>query len=205
MSNGTINLEISFCAPYVTNSLRRRLINPSCASARKWQAPRAETSTRPGVTPGPKIEAISPATRIIETFHVLDNLQHDVILGETLLATVDVYNQHHGNFRVREDRSASFIAIGRKKKVKEGNGHRRPAPTEEQQFNNDFSNECDRYEKDMQEIEDGQLCGTIPEEMVSVKKDQVRQIHLTWLRERRTLLDRYYPGYYEKKVPQEMG
>jgi hypothetical protein len=205
MTNGTTNLELSFCAPYLSNSLARQLINPSCAPTIKGQTPNAQTSAQSGIAPDRKIEAISPTTRIIETFHVVDNLQYDVILGETLLAIVDAYNQHNDNFRVRESRPTSLIAVGRKKKTGEGSGKKRAALTEEQQFNNDFSNECDRCEKETQEIEDGQLCGMIPEEMVSVRKDQVRQTHLTWLREHRELLERFYPSYYEKMVPQEMG
>jgi hypothetical protein len=205
MTNGTINLELSFRAPYLSNCFAWRLINPSCAPATKGQTPNAQTSAQSRIAPDQKIEVISPTTRIIETFHVLDNLQYDVILGETLLATVDAYNQHNDNFIVREGRPTSLIAVGRKKKTGEGSGKKRATLTEEQQFNNDFSNECDRYEKETQEIKDGQLYGTIPEEMVSVRKDQVRQTHLTWLREYRELLERFHPGYYEKMVPQEIG
>ena len=205
MTNGTINLEVSFCAPNFSDSFARRLIDPSCAPATKGRTSKAQRFAQPGIAPDPKIEAIAPTPRIIETFHVIGNLQYDVILGETLLATVDAYNQYNENFRVREGRPASLIAVGRKKKTGEGSGKKRAVLTEEQQFNNDFSNECDRYEKDTQEIEDGQLCGTIPEEMVSVRKDQVRQTRLAWLREHRELLERFHPGYYEKMVPQEMG
>jgi hypothetical protein len=205
MTNGTINLEVSFCAPHLFNSFACRLIDPPCASATKGQNSKARMFVQPGIAPDLKIEAISPTTIIIETFHVIDNLQYDVILGETLLATVDAYNKHNGNFKVRESRSASLIAVRRKKKTGEGSGQQRAGLTEEQQFNNHFSNECDRFEKEIQKIEDSQLCGTVPKEMVSVRKDQVRQTHLTWLREHRELLERFHPGYYEKMVPQEMG
>jgi hypothetical protein len=78
---------------------------------------------------------------------VLQNLRANVILEETLLATVDAYNQHSRGFVLSENTTQPCIGYGRVKKDREGAVQRREAPTEEGAMSDSTRLEDGRYEK----------------------------------------------------------
>jgi hypothetical protein len=155
--------------------------------------------------PADKKTDIQRNSQIRETFHVLAGLRYKAILGETLLATVDVYNQHTTKFGPLLGQECAGIAIFRRKKTGEGKTGSTLPLSPEQKFMDEFSLEHDRHLKEKEDIEERQRRGSISDEQAQVKILQADQEHLQWLRTFRELLDRYYPGYYERNVPQEIG
>ena len=143
--------------------------------------------------------------QIQETFYVLAELNYEVILGETLLATVDAYNQHTTKFRLLWGRGRAGVAIFRRKKAGEGKTGSTPPLTPEQKFFDEFSLEYDRHRKEKENIEERQRQGYISDEQAQVRILQADQERLQWLTKFRELLERYYPGYYERNVPQEIA
>ncbi|PMD66986.1 uncharacterized protein K444DRAFT_658166 [Hyaloscypha bicolor E] len=144
-------------------------------------------------------------SQIRETFHVLATLRYEAILGETLLATVDVYNQHTAKFSLVLGQECAGIAIFRRKKTGEGKTGSTLPLSPEQKFMDEFSLEYDRHLKEKGDIEERQRRGSISDEQAQVRILQADQEHLQWLRKFRELLERYYPGYYERNVPQEIA
>ena len=136
---------------------------------------------------------------------MLAGLRYKAILGETLLATFDVYNQHTTKFGPLLGRECAGIAIFRRKKTGEGKTGSTLPLSPEQKFMDEFSLEYDRHLKEKEDIEERQRRGSISDEQAQVKILQADQEHLQWLRTFRELLDRYYPGYYERNVPQEIA
>jgi hypothetical protein len=136
---------------------------------------------------------------------VLATLRYEAILGETFLATVDVYNQHTAKFSLVLGRECAGIAIFRRKKTGEGKTGSTLPLSPEQKFMDEFSLEYDRHLKEKGDIEERQRRGSISDEQAQVRILQADQEHLQWLRKFRELLERYYPGYYERNVPQEIA
>jgi hypothetical protein len=141
------------------------------------------------VSTGPASSAkgatISRHSNITEPFHVIDDLHHDVILGETLPAAVDAYNQHADNIQHSDVDAGWLIAIGRKKKSGEGKGKFRPSMDEEQRFRDDFSLDWDRHTKQEEVIEDQLRQKRITEEQSRIKHYEEYQSHPDWLRTHR--------------------
>jgi hypothetical protein len=186
-TEGTIQLSVSFFPPKESNSTIYELIESS-----------NKTITHK------KIE-IQRNSQILEIFHVLANLNYKVVLGETLLTTVDAYNQHATKFDLLSRRGCAGVAIFRRKKAGEGKTGSALPLTPEQKFMDEFSLEHDRHLKEKENIEEGQRRGSISDDQARIKIFQADRDHLQWLRKSRELLERYYPGYYERNVPQEIA
>ncbi|KAE9375348.1 hypothetical protein N431DRAFT_402782 [Stipitochalara longipes BDJ] len=186
-TEGAIQVSISFASPKESNSTVYELIESS--------EKRTSTSKR---------TEIQGNYQIRETFYVLAELNYEVILGETLLATVDAYTQHTTKFSLLSGGIHSCVAIFRRKKAGEGKTDPTLPLTAEQKFVDEFSLEDDRYRKEKENIEERQKRGAISDEQAKVKNFQADQDHLQWLKNSRDLLQRYYPGYYERNVLQEI-
>jgi hypothetical protein len=199
-TEGIIPISVSFFSPEESNATVYELVESSNKEA----------------TADEKTD-IQRNSQIREAFHVLAGLRYKAILGETLLATVDVYNQHTTKFGPLLGRECAGIAIFRRKKTGEGKtifrrkktGEGKTGSTlplsPEQKFMDEFSLEHDRHLKKKEDIEEKHRRGSISDEQAQVKILQADQEHLQWLRTFRELLDRYYPGYYERNVPQEIA
>ncbi|RFU33051.1 hypothetical protein B7463_g3288, partial [Scytalidium lignicola] len=171
---GTIQLTVSFCPPKETNGVLK-LIESSGSSANK--------------TPARGIKALQSNINIIEPFHIIKDLSYDVILGETILTTVDAYNQHSSGFSTPEKRKEGCIAIARKKKPGEGTQHPKTLRNPEQKFRDKFSLEYDRYQREKESHEDERLHGRISDKEAQIKCSQTDQNHLEWLRMHREPLE----------------
>jgi len=143
--------------------------------------------------------------RVIERFYVVDDLICDIILCETLLFTIEAYTKHSNRFSTSEDQKKSCIALGRTKKAGEGSKRPRPMRSEEYIFKDNLTNELDRYEKEIEEVENLFSLGLTGADERQASKIRAEQSHLQWLRDHHELLERYCPGYYEKHVPQEVS
>ena len=187
-TEGTVHLVISFCPPSECHSSPHRLVESSDT-----------------IVLAAKTGSIGKKSSIVEPFHIINNLEFDLILGETLLATVDAYTQHDGNFEASEVRQTSWIAIFKRKARGEGKRHASVPLTPEQKFKDDFSVEEDRYTREKEDVEDKQRQGLISIEEARSMNFQACQRHTQWLAEHRGLLDIYHPGYYDKVVPQEIA
>jgi hypothetical protein len=185
-TQGTVDITVSFSDPVKSQP-------PVCRLVESHPGPKSNVGTG----------KIGSNYRVSERFYIIGDLRQDVILGETLLSTVDAYNQHAGNFRAATG-TDRWIAIGRKKKIGEGNGNPKPPLNEELQFKDDFSCEYDRVQREMEQIESQGRRLEISEELAIWRKQQVSETHIVWIRKNREHLDRYYAGYYEKNVPQEL-
>jgi len=187
-TEGIIQLSVSFFSPKESNSTVYELVE----------------SFNKEATADEKTD-IQRNSQIRETFHVLAGLRYEAILGETLLATVDVYSQHTTKFGPLLGRECAGIAIFRRKKTGEGKTGSTLPLSPEQKFMDEFSLEHDRHLKEKEDIEERQRRGSISDEQTQVNILQADQEHFQWLRTFRELLDRYYPGYYERNVPQEIA
>ncbi|KAE9376061.1 hypothetical protein N431DRAFT_334812 [Stipitochalara longipes BDJ] len=188
MTDGSIQLTVSFCAPETSSSAVYKLVAPSRGG---------------GSTHGE--ELVHQRSKIIDTFYIVEHLDYDAILGETLLATVDIYNRHQARFHASVVTERSCISIARKKRAKEGKTSLRLPLTQQQKFMDDFDLEYDRHSIEKDDIEKEMRQGLISEEQAKIKIYHADQYHLQWLHSNREHLDEYYPGYYEKHVPQEIA
>jgi hypothetical protein len=185
-TEGTIQLSASFFPPKESNSIVYELV---------------ESSNKKTTTHG-KTE-IQRDSQILETFHVLTELTHKAILGETLLTTVDAYNQHTTKFGLLWGPELACVAIFRRKKAGEGKTSPVLPLTPEQKFMDELSLEHDRHLQEKENIEERQRRGSISDDQARVMIFQADRDHLQWFKKRRELLERYYPGYYERNIPQE--
>jgi hypothetical protein len=188
MTDGSIQLTVSFCAPEKSSSAVYKLVAPSRGG---------------GSTHGE--ELVHQGSKIIDTFYIVEHLDYDAILGETLLATVDAYNRHQARFHASVVTERSCISIARKKRAKEGKTSLRLPLTRQQKFMDDFDLEYDRHSIEKDDIEKEIRQGLISEEQAKIKTYHADQYHLQWLHSNREHLDEYYPGYYEKHIPQEIA
>ncbi|KAE9364412.1 hypothetical protein N431DRAFT_431296 [Stipitochalara longipes BDJ] len=187
-TEGSIQIVVSFCPPTECHSSPHKLVGTLKESASIFGT---------GV--------LGKQTSIVEPFHIIDDLDFDIILGETLLASVAAYTQHKPNFTRSEAPDTSATAICKKRCPKEGKTHTGPLLTPEQRFRDDFSIEYDRWTKEQEDIENKRLRGQVAATEGTIIQDQVKQRHIQWLREHRELLELHYPGYFEKIAPQEVG
>lgn len=187
-TEGTVHLVISFCPPSECHPSLHRIVESSDQIVST-----AETGL------------IGKKSSIVEPFHIVNNLEFDLILGETLLATVDAYTQHDGNFEPSDARETSWIAIFKRKARGEGKSHASIPLTPEQKFKDDFSVEEDRYTREKEDVEDKERRGLISTEEARIMNFQACQRHTQWLTEHRGLLDIYHPGYYDRVVPQDIA
>jgi hypothetical protein len=188
MTEGTIQLTVSFSEPKAGNSIVHKLVESSG-----------------GRTSSHGEGLLHWKSKMIDTFYILRDLSYDAVLGETLLATIDAYNQHPATFRVSGMTEHSCIAIARRKKAKEGNAGTAIPLTPEQKFMDEFSLEHDRLLNVKGDIEERVRRGLVSEEQARARNFQADQDHLQWLNRNRELLEQYYPGYYNKHVPQEIA
>ncbi|KAN0099500.1 hypothetical protein V8E51_013275 [Hyaloscypha variabilis] len=168
-------------------------------------SPRKLVETRNTSVPTLGSRAVGKKTSIIEPFHIIHDLEFDVILGETLLASVVAYTQHEPNSLRTEAPESSAMAICKKRCPKEGTTRTGPPLTLEQRFKDDFSIEYDRYTKEQEELDDRRNRGLITARQRTLMQNQAHQRHIQWLRENRDLLELYHPGYFEKIAPQEIA
>jgi hypothetical protein len=187
-TEGTVDLVISFCPPSECHPSPHKLVEPLETSA-----PTLQTGF------------VEKKTSIVETFHLISDLGFDVVLGETLLASVAAYTQHDLNFVRSKAHKISSMAVCKKRARKEGKNYTVPALTPEQRFEDNFSIEYDRYTGEQNDIADKSTHGLITTMQATVMKSQSNQRHIQWLRERRDLLELYHPGYFEKVAPQEVA
>lgn len=186
-TKGTVILSVSFFPSKESNSTVYELV---------------ESSHKKTITH--EKTGIQQNSQIRETFHVLENLKYKVILGETLLTTIDAYNQHTTKFSLSWRRKRASIAIFRRKKAAEGGKSCALPLTPKQKFMDEFSLESDRHLNEKENIEASLRQGSISEDQARVRICQAGRDHLQWLRDSRELLERHYPGYYERNVPQEI-
>jgi hypothetical protein len=182
---GTIQLSVSFFPPKESNSIVYELV---------------ESSYEKTIT-HEKTE-IQRNSQILETFHVLAKVNPKVILGETLLTTVDAYHQHTTNFGLSRRRERAGVAIFRVKKGGEGKKGSTLPLDPKQKFMDDFSLEHDRHLKRKESIEESQQRGSISDDQARVKIVENDRNHFRWFRNNHELLKRFYPGFYERNVPQ---
>jgi len=143
---------------------------------------------------------------ISEPFYIIQGLRHDVILGETLLATVDAYNQHARNFKTSSrsrDNTTSIAPIWEKKK-KEGRKQTHPACSKEEQFKDNLDVQLDIYEKKMVDINKKQTKGELLHEQAEYERACAKHARDTWMWENKELMDQIFPGDYEKHVYETM-
>ncbi|KAH6718364.1 hypothetical protein BKA61DRAFT_670787 [Leptodontidium sp. MPI-SDFR-AT-0119] len=144
-------------------------------------------------------------SRIIETFHIVPDLEENVILCETLLATVDAFNQHRGNFVSSKRSRFSRISVGKEKKGKERKTvvHTDIPEDNSARFDNCYNNANDCYENKLAKINESVLYGEIEESLVPALKDRTYELFLSWARQNKDRFDRFRPGFYEQKFGQE--
>ena len=98
-----------------------------------------------------KSVSAKPLSIVIETFHVFNNLEHDIILGETVLAVLDAYRQHASQFGT-SFRQQPCVAIGIRRKAGEGFAKRHTPVTDEARLREEFSKQSDLHLKRIKEI-----------------------------------------------------
>ncbi|KAH9209296.1 hypothetical protein DL95DRAFT_477643 [Leptodontidium sp. 2 PMI_412] len=153
----------------------------------------------------PDLGCVPANSRIIKTFHIVPDLEENVILCETLLATVDAFNQHRGNFVSSKRSRFSRISVGKEKKGKERKTvvHTDIPEDNSARFDNCYNNANDCYENKLAKINESVLYGEIEESLVPALKDRAYELFLSWARQNKDRFDRFRPGFYEQKFGQE--
>lgn len=187
-TEGTIQFSVSFSSPKERNPIVYELVESSNKRILSHEN-----------------REIQPNSQFRETFHVLAGLEHEVILGETLLTTVDVYQRHTDNFSSSEKQEPEYVAIARVKKGGEGKkGCARPLDAE-RKFHDEYSLETDRHLEEKEAIEGKLTRGYISDNQARVKLDQNDRQHVLWVMNNEVPMKLYCPGFYEKIVPQELA
>ncbi|KAE8440626.1 hypothetical protein EG329_007010 [Mollisiaceae sp. DMI_Dod_QoI] len=181
-TDGTIEVTISFCEPASCTGPIHVLENSKTGKSRAG--------------------SVSMATsRIKETFHVLNGLTFDVILGETLLSSVDAYVNHKNNFSLLTIGLPQLLAPTRIKRRGEGSRSQRPALTPRQALDNDFQAEQSRYQAQLDDIE-ARLTRGYGFVELSTARLQVDASHMLWWTTNRPRLEEHYTAaWYEENVP----
>lgn len=115
----------------------------------------------------------------------MPDLEENVILCETLLATVDAFNQHRGNFVSSKRSRFSRISVGKEKKGKERKTvvHTDIPEDNSARFDNCYNNANDCYENKLAKINESVLYGEIEESLVPALKDRAYELFLSWARQ----------------------
>ncbi|PVH68596.1 hypothetical protein DL98DRAFT_630179 [Cadophora sp. DSE1049] len=199
-TSGTVRLTVSFHEPAQCLPVTHELLERSSFGS---------SQPDPGCVP--------TNSRIIETFHIVPDLEENVILCETLLAAVDAFNQHRGNFVSSKRNEFSCISVGKEKKGKErkpggkrGKDRKTVVRTNipedsSARFDDCYNNANDCYENKLAKIDEGVLYGEIDESLAPALKDQAYELFLSWARQNRIRFDRFRPGFYEQKFGQEIS
>ncbi|PVH74914.1 hypothetical protein DL98DRAFT_575372 [Cadophora sp. DSE1049] len=187
-TRGSLRLTVSFEEPSKCSESARRLVEPSSAYLPRTDLP-----------PVPR------NTKVAEIFHIVDNLDHDVILCETLLSTLDAFNRYEMNFVSSRRSTFNCISVGKAKKGKERGtaSQMGPLPDTAARFTNDYNNASDSYEKESSKIDESFLYGAIPDEQVPARRARAYQVFLDWAGQNKARFDRFRPGFYEQKFPAE--
>ena len=187
-TEGSVQLVVSFCPLVECHPTPHKLV---------------ETSKIGAQTPGTGV--VGGKRSIVEPFHVIDDLEFDIILGETLLASVAAYTQHKSNFALVGAAEISAMAVCKKRCPKEGRTHTGPSITPKQRFQDDFFIGSDRYNKERGDVEDKRNRGLITAMQGAVLQNETNQRHIQWCRERQDLFELYDPKYLERIAPQEVA
>lgn len=185
-TQGTLRLTISFLEPSKCLTSTHELVAPALAG------PSQKT-----------VDRVPSNSRLLETFHIVEGLEQKVILCETLLATVDAFNQYRQNFVASTRDTFDYICVGKEKKGKERGTSVQIRPLEDtsERLTDDYNNASDTYEKEMTNIVDQLLNGEIEEENVPALKAHACGNFSAWARENKARFDRFRPGFYEQKFP----
>ena len=184
-TRGTIRLTISFHEPTKCLNSTHELVTTALAASshpERGQVPRN--------------------SRIMETFHIVEGLEQQVILCETLLATIDAFNQHRRNFALPTARDTfKCIAVGKEKKGKERKSKVQIGPLEDTaaRLADDYNIASDIYQKAIDGVDEQLLYGQIGQEQGFALKDQAKQVFFTWARENKPRFDHFWPGFYEQR------
>lgn len=151
----------------------------------------------------PERSRVPSNSRLIETFHIVEGLEPNVILCETLLATVDAFNQHRQNFVSSIRDTVDCVAVGKEKKGKERKQTVQVRPLEDTaaRLTDDYNNASDSYQKALDKIEDQLLGGEIEEGDVPTLQAHAYQAFLDWARQNKARFDRFRPNFLEQKFP----
>lgn len=181
---GSLALTVSFVEPSKCPGSAQQLVEPSSAFA-----------LRTNLLPVPR------NTKIIETFHIVDDLDHDIILCETLLSSLDAFNRYKKNFVSSRRSTFNCISVGKEKKGKERGTAPQMGPVEDTaaRFTDDYNNASDAYEKQTSKINVSFLYGEISNDQVPVRRAQAYQVFLEWARQNKARFDRFRPGFFEQK------
>jgi hypothetical protein len=184
---GRVDLTIRFSKPTQTRPLIYKLQNNTKQSPKLANA----------------VLRMSKDTVIVESFYVVNHLKHKVVLGETLLATVDAYNVLRESFSQSKKRKSSQIAVIRKCKK----GERRimasatratvVVQTDQEQFNEKFSVEIDRHAALLETINYKFKQQVIAEDQYRKELEDADKEHKSWAQANRDLLRQYCPRAYD--------
>jgi hypothetical protein len=142
-------------------------------------------------------------TVILESFYVVADLKYKVVLGETLLATVDAYNTLGDSFAQSRKRKSSEIAVIRK--CKKGEKRMMSSPyratvvvqTDQEQFNEKYSVETDRHEALLETINNKFIQRIITEDQYRKELEDANREHKSWAQANRDSLLQYCPRAYD--------
>jgi hypothetical protein len=146
---------------------------------------------------------MSKNTVVVDSFYVVDHLKHRVVLGETLLATVDAYNTLGKSFSQPKKGIASEIAVIRKCKKGEkrilSSAYRATvvAQTDQEQFNEKYSVETDRHGALLETINNKFIQRGITEDQYRKELEDANKEHKSWAQANRDLLRQYCPRAYD--------
>jgi hypothetical protein len=148
---------------------------------------------------------LKPISAVIVNFHVFENPGEDLLLSETILSAFDTYKKHADKFGpsiASNDSTEPVISIAGLRKPREGTRRHYAPLSEEQKFRNTFSAEGDRLEETKTDIKHRLLQGVISQDQGQALIDAAEAGLQDWARRNRQLLDRYFPGEYDKIIPQ---
>jgi hypothetical protein len=194
ITRGHIELTIAFCPPVECDLSTHRLVDLETLDG-NFQ----------NITSKVEICPIRRNSQFLERFYVVDDLIYDV---ETFLYTVKAYTEHAHSFitpRYKQGQETPCIAIGRRTKPGESMAPIRLPRTEKQALTDLISNASDAYEKEIEDADELLNAGLGDEEHIRTLKAKAKQNWVEFLTRNRELLERHFPGYYEKHVPQEIA
>jgi hypothetical protein len=150
--------------------------------------------------------SLPPTASLAEIFYVLDELDLDVVLGSSLLYSVNAYSQHTANFKAVGSSDIPLISWGAKKRKREGNVQERRPLTDDQRLRDEMSLICDEIERAKVEVRD-QYASRMIDQVEKVRREaEADRRFVDWLRENRERVERLWGReWYLRKVPQEVG
>jgi hypothetical protein len=159
-----------------------------------------------GSTSKREIPSLPVTASLAEVFYVLDELDLDVVLGSSLLYSVNAYSQHIANFKTVGTSDMPLISWGAKKKKREANVQERRPLTDDQRLRDEMSLICDEIERAKVDIQDQYARRMIDHATKLSREAEANRRYVNWLTENRGHVERLWGReWYLQKVPQEVG